>query len=165
MNTSTSSNSKGFTIIEVVLVLAIAGLIFLLVFLAVPALQRSQRDTQRRQDASRFISQIQAYQSNNRGAVPDVAATAGCVATAPKSIGCFVDNYLQTNDVWNDPSTAAEYAFTPNTAVFSATTTPGTWQYNVNVQCDGENFLAGGGNRRVAVRMKLEGAGVYCVNN
>lgn len=40
--------NKGFTIIEVVLVLAIAGLIFLAVFLALPALQRNQRDTQRK---------------------------------------------------------------------------------------------------------------------
>ena len=43
----------GFTIIEVVLVLAIAGLIFLMVFIAFPALQRSQRDTQRRNDLSK----------------------------------------------------------------------------------------------------------------
>ena len=34
-------DAKGFTIIEVALVLAIAGLIFLVVFLALPALQRS----------------------------------------------------------------------------------------------------------------------------
>ena len=44
---------EGFTIIEVVLVLAIAGLIFLMVFLALPALQRSQRDTQRKNDMAR----------------------------------------------------------------------------------------------------------------
>ena len=37
----------GFTLIEVVLVLAVAGLIFLMVFLALPALQRSQRDTRK----------------------------------------------------------------------------------------------------------------------
>ena len=43
-----SSQAGGFTIIEVVLVLAIAGLIFLMVFVALPALQRSQRDTQRK---------------------------------------------------------------------------------------------------------------------
>ena len=36
---------QGFTIIEVVLVLAIAGLIFLMVFIALPTLQRNQRDT------------------------------------------------------------------------------------------------------------------------
>ena len=35
---------QGFTIIEVVLVLAIAGLIFLAIFITLPALQRAQRD-------------------------------------------------------------------------------------------------------------------------
>lgn len=50
---------EGFTIIEVVLVLAIAGLIFLMVFLALPALQRSQRDTQRKNDIGRLKA---AYQ-------------------------------------------------------------------------------------------------------
>ena len=65
---------KGFTIIEVVLVLAIAGLIFMMVFLALPALQRSQRDTQRRDDMGRFAAQIANYQTNNRGQVPNNTA-------------------------------------------------------------------------------------------
>jgi len=58
-------NRKGFTIIEVVLVLAIAGLIFLMVFIALPALQRSQRNTQRKNDLSRFMTAITQYQANN----------------------------------------------------------------------------------------------------
>ena len=62
--------NKGFTIIEVVLVLAIAGLIFLMVFLAWPALQRSQRDTQRRSDVTRFVSQVNSYATNNKGSIP-----------------------------------------------------------------------------------------------
>lgn len=61
---------KGFTIIEVVLVLAIAGLIFLMVFIALPALQRSQRDTQRNQDVSRLSTAINNFKSNNRGNIP-----------------------------------------------------------------------------------------------
>ncbi|MFZ1706834.1 MAG: prepilin-type N-terminal cleavage/methylation domain-containing protein [Candidatus Nanogingivalis sp.] len=52
---------RGFTIIEVVLVLAIAGLIFLMVFIALPALQRNQRDTQRKNDMSRVLSAVQSY--------------------------------------------------------------------------------------------------------
>ena len=59
------TNSKGFTIIEVVLVLAIAGLIFLMVFVALPALQRSQRDTQRRNDMSRVDTSLVQYQTNH----------------------------------------------------------------------------------------------------
>lgn len=65
-----NSSRRGFTIIEVVLVLAIAGLIFLMVFLALPALQRSQRDTERRNKLGEFKTQITQYQSNNRGRVP-----------------------------------------------------------------------------------------------
>ena len=73
-------SKSGFTIIEVVLVLAIAGLIFLMVFLALPALQRSQRDTQRRNDMARFASQVVQYQTNNRGKVPNVAMSTGIYA-------------------------------------------------------------------------------------
>ena len=65
-----SNAKKGFTIIEVVLVLAIAGLIFLMVFIALPALQRSQRDTQRKDDVARLQTALNSYQSNNRGALP-----------------------------------------------------------------------------------------------
>ena len=58
---------EGVTIIEVVLVLAIAGLIFLMVFIAWPALQRSQRDTQRRNDYSMLSTAISNYMANNNG--------------------------------------------------------------------------------------------------
>ena len=64
---SNPQTNPAFTIIEVVLVLAIAGLIFLMVFIALPALQRNQRDTQRKNDMSRILSQLKTYQSNNRG--------------------------------------------------------------------------------------------------
>ena len=50
--------NHGFTIIEIILVLAVAGLIFLMVFLALPALQRSQRDTQRKNDARNLLAAI-----------------------------------------------------------------------------------------------------------
>ena len=50
------NRQSGFTIIEVVLVLAIAGLIFLVVFLALPQLQQSQRDNERRQLVGQVIS-------------------------------------------------------------------------------------------------------------
>ena len=60
----------GFTIIEVVLVLAIAGLIFLMVFVALPALQRSQRDTQRRQDYADLLASMTSYLANNNNSLP-----------------------------------------------------------------------------------------------
>jgi prepilin-type N-terminal cleavage/methylation domain-containing protein len=64
------NNNKGFTIIEVVLVLAIAGLIFLMVFIALPALQAGQRDTARKSDVSNVASAITAFTGSNRGKMP-----------------------------------------------------------------------------------------------
>ena len=61
---------RGFTIIETSLVLAIGGLILAMVFIALPSLQRSQRDTQRKADISNLIAEIKNYQTNNNGALP-----------------------------------------------------------------------------------------------
>lgn len=80
MNASTVKNKQGFTIIEVVLVLAIAALIFLMVFIALPALQRNQRDTARKTVVGKVAAAITSYQSNNRGKTPpDAVAIKGYV--------------------------------------------------------------------------------------
>lgn len=57
--------------IEVVLVLAIAGLIFLMVFIALPQIQRSQRDAERKDEIMLFIEAVKKFQTNNRGVLPD----------------------------------------------------------------------------------------------
>ena len=64
------SDSEGFTIIEVVIVLAIAGLILLIIFLAVPALQRNSRNTNRKNDVAALLAGVTEYSSNNNGALP-----------------------------------------------------------------------------------------------
>lgn len=61
-----TKQQKGFTIIEVVLVLAIAALIFLMIFIALPALQRNQRDTARKSDAGVVISAVTNFTSNEK---------------------------------------------------------------------------------------------------
>lgn len=61
---------QGFTIIEVLIVLAIAALILLIVFLAVPALQRNSRNTQRNNDVAALASALSNYASNNNGTLP-----------------------------------------------------------------------------------------------
>src|SRR5277367_3106643 len=63
-------NEKGFTIIEVMIVLAIAGLILLIVFLAVPALQRNARNTQRKNDVAAILAAVSEFTNNNNGAFP-----------------------------------------------------------------------------------------------
>src|SRR5215207_5569821 len=73
---------SGFTIIEVLIVLAIAGLILLVVFLAVPALQRNARNTTRREDTGNVLSAVTEYVANNGGTLPAVQATLGTGSTA-----------------------------------------------------------------------------------
>lgn len=64
---------KGFTVVEAALVLAIAGLIFIMVFLALPALQRSQRDNDRRDAVMAIVSKAKEYMQNNRGSLPKMS--------------------------------------------------------------------------------------------
>jgi len=80
---------KGFTIIEVVLVLAIAGLIFLMVFIALPALQRGQRDTARKSDVGSVSSAITSYTANNRGSFPTTLQLTGTATGVPDATGKF----------------------------------------------------------------------------
>lgn len=100
-----TKSQKGFTIIEVVLVLAIAGLIFLMVFLALPALQRSQRDTQRRDDLARFQTAITNYQTNNRGKIPGNNVSGSASEGAYRdAYANFMANYLWVGgDEFTDP--------------------------------------------------------------
>jgi len=73
------SNQKGFTIIEVLIVLAIAGLIMLIVFLAVPALQRNSRNTQIKNDAQLLAGGAGDHRANYNGTTPTITAGTGTI--------------------------------------------------------------------------------------
>ena len=92
-------NKEGFTIIEVMIVLAIAGLIILIVFLAVPALQRNSRNTQRRNDAARVSGLIAEYVSNNNGQLPANAAAIPGVSGDLSYYTSVTDATAATTDV------------------------------------------------------------------
>lgn len=72
-------NQSGFTIIEVLIVLAIAGLIMVAVFTAVPALQRSSRNNDRKSSSSQVIASISSYVANNNGVLPVAGTLANAV--------------------------------------------------------------------------------------
>ncbi len=69
-------NKKGFTIIEIMIVLAVASLIMLIVFLAVPALQRNARNTNRTADATKVASGVNECLSNRNNTVGSCNTTA-----------------------------------------------------------------------------------------
>ena len=88
LETRARLNARGFTIIEVALVLAIAGLIFLVVFLALPAAQKSQRDSARKQAVARVVSAIEQYYADG-GTVASLN-TANNAANTP--LGPYIAN-------------------------------------------------------------------------
>lgn len=67
--------NKGFTIIEVLIVLAIVGLIMLIVFLAVPNLQRNARNTTIKNDVQLVLGGVGEFQGANSGKLPTAVAT------------------------------------------------------------------------------------------
>lgn len=161
---------SGFTIIEVVLVLAIAGLIFLMVFIAFPALQRSQNDTQRQSDISRLSTQIANYRTNNKNKVPS-----GDTAWAK-----FISDYMKAGgDIFQDPDgedyTITEVKCEKSTAegaTDACTIQPATDFVEQNHQikiftpakCDGETVMLSTGKNNLALTYKREGGGVICIN-
>ncbi len=100
---SSGRKQQGFTIIEVVLVLAIAGLIFLIVFIALPALQRSQRDSQRKNHARSLVDAANRRMSNSRGDI-----TLGVGYTGWSMAPLIASGYLKEDEM-RDPSTNEVY--------------------------------------------------------
>ena len=176
-----NTNSKqGFTIIEVVLVLAIAGLIFLMVFVALPALQRSQRDTARRNDLARVDTSLVQYQTNNQGTgngnlPPDSSTWVGtstfgddCTSSACK----FVRNYMNSGTSDNITKNTFE---DPDGTMYGMNIGSGAFSYGkaemdhviyirTGAKCNGEEAVADTA-RHFAVIYRLEGAGTYCIDD
>ena len=173
MNRNLKQQDDGFTIIEVVPVLAIAALIMLMVFLALPALQRGQRDTTRKNDVSRLQSAINNYKSTNRGSLPTAATLTSTAADG------FTNAYMRkAGDQFADPS-GSDYVMvnmgTSEKLFTSAEFTSGAYDtpensskiyFSVGASCDFTGGKVTGGNasaRKIVLVKGLEGGGVQCV--
>lgn len=164
---NSQKTNKGFTIIEVVLVLAIAGLIFLMVFLALPALQRSQRDTQRKDDLGRITAALTTYKSNTGGKLPWTVFTSNGVVSAYNPT-TFVADYLTSGgSSFNDPTTGSAYALdNTNTAPPNVPTPDADSQIMIyktsGTDCTTATALSAG--TRYVVKMYQENGGSVCQN-
>jgi prepilin-type N-terminal cleavage/methylation domain-containing protein len=161
-------NNSGFTIIEVALVLAIAGLIFLVVFLAVPALQRNQRDDARKRDVSNVVESVTNYVANSNK-IPDAGDVwpAPATGTAPP-LTAYISNLSGNVDYVSVVATLPTAAFSTSqvtTAATAAGTAPRVNQVIVytKAQCDGNTGVKAGSTRMAAVVVQIEagGAGKY----
>ena len=148
---------KGFTLIEIVLVLAIAGLLLVIVFLAVSGAQKSRRDSQRKNDVSTVAAQLENFASNNNGNYPGAPGV-------PTSFTAFATAYKLDDTTGNlkDPLSGNVYTFgtgiTPT--VPNGTTSAGV-SYQFGQDCTG----AAAGNRAYAVYIGLEQGVKNCRTN
>lgn len=67
-------NQKGFTLVEIVIVLAIAALILAAILFAVQGAQQSRRDSARRDSGGQMGALIEEYAGNHNGTYPTTAA-------------------------------------------------------------------------------------------
>lgn len=131
--------TEGFTIIEVLIVLAIAGLIMLIVFLAVPALQRNSRNTQRKNQAGTYASAVSEWMTNNNGKVPTTAADVTAI------------NSLAADGAMSEPNAVSANAQNSSLAL-------DTMQLVTTAKCDTANIgnTVQGSSRNVALRYTVE---------
>jgi len=162
--TKQQKSDQGFTIIEVMIVLAIAGLILLIVFLAVPALQRNSRNTQRKNDASSMLAGISEFATNNNGVMPTGWTAPNLTGGTNSQVNLgYYTNALDVTFAANNTSLAFS---TPITSAQAS-----HLYVNVGGQCNAAGNDVGGAGattRTVAVTYVIETSGglvARCVNS
>lgn len=143
-----NKNKKGFTLIEVILVLAIGSMIFAMAFIAYSQASANRRDTQRRADLGKIASELENYAADNNGKYPEKFTY---FATGSYETD-FIPNYISA---LKDPSGTVYPSI--------ASGQPGFLEYLPSrigagyaptKFCDGTDLISGA--RDYVVRMKLE---------
>lgn len=167
-----TNKKSGFTIIEVVLVLAIAGLIFLMVFIALPALQSGQRDSARKSEVSTVASAITSYMSNNRNNIP-TAPQIGSYVTGKSGNGAEVlesgTTIIRRTTAYNgNINLAADLNGTPDPGNNTLYAEQLKVYFGYKCSSDGDS-LERGASKQAAIVVALEsgpsGGSVYCLTN
>ncbi len=189
---SRKKTKKGFTIIEVVLILAIAGLIFAAVFIAYPSMVRSQRDLQRRSNLALIVTAMNEWNRDHHYTVNDAWSER---KNRTRGFCKFFNDYVAREKIV-DPVTGEQYkaALWGSTRVIDCTTgleydraeldpyATGTkvgtgWplmeigdiQYDDVAICSGESFDdhlgKSSGLKYFAFRMRLENGGYICLDS
>lgn len=183
----TKRNSKGFTLIEAALVLGIAGMIFLMVFMALPQMLRSRRDTERKSDVMYFVEMLQAFQANNRGALPSGLMSGSRVEKRPSDIERNSGVYSGKDTYWDafyhdyfdddfmDPNGEA-YQIEP-VQCRDSDPKDGQCDYDTGLSvdytlhvftqatCSEDKAILSPNTRNFAVMYRTESSGIYCFNN
>jgi prepilin-type N-terminal cleavage/methylation domain-containing protein len=183
LNKLKNKSGRGFTIIEVMIVLAIGGLIIAVVLIAIPQLQRNQRNSSRQAVVNRVSTEISNYSANNNGRIPgatdlDEFATrylAGVniddprvgepmpivTASAPDGVPSLSqDLAIVTVNPGSDPSDPDD-DYSEKTGGGDL----GVIYYATGAECDGESVNSVTGSRAYALYSVQEGGAIYCIDN
>lgn len=136
----------GFTLIEVVLVLAIGALIILMALLAFGGASRSRRDTTRANAAGTLTAALEQYAANNNGAYPANQADLDKITT----------------DAMKDPKTGNRPKYSASASADSNI----VFSPSANCGTDGKTFTSSSNTGEYAVTYKQESSStVSCKTN
>ena len=184
-------NKRGFTITEVIIVLAIAGVIMAVVLAVVPQAQRNQRDNNRKALAQRLMSSLENYNANSQGTYPFAttgtpSTTLSCATLDAVANSCYAwynsyiyktlpapaTTYVNTNDPSTDNRTTINILWaaadtndqTPTWSTATATIMPGAVCSGSRVT--GTGIAGSASTKQFAMIMALENSGTwYCTDN
>lgn len=141
-----SNKQGGFTLIEVVLVLAIGALIILMALLAFGGASRSRRDTARKAAVGNLSSALEQYASNNNGNYPTAATT--------PSYTTFIAGYPNIKDPGTNDAPE----------IGDAVITAGI-QYSPGKKCNGTALAAGSAGNYAILYVQESGNTRVCQDN
>ncbi len=183
MRNYVKNKARGFTIIEILIVLAIAGLILAIVFVAVPQLQRNARDAKRQDIANRLSSELGTFASNNQGTYPWVGVTGSfnqCIfnsSAAAQSCSDWYSRYICANAACTGADQKVNITDPKSgglTRIDHGGTSGITWisdraWITVGGTCQGDKATGGTASvtsKQFALTIALERSGTfYCVDN
>lgn len=130
------------------MVLAIAGLIFLTVFLALPALQKSQRDNARKSDVGQVVAALQQYRA-------DTNTWPSSATYNTESATTMFGALAQARGVWVRPGNDTCNLATDSGALSIVTVAPGC-------KCNQTSGTTNVSVRYGYVHLRLESGAQYC---
>jgi prepilin-type N-terminal cleavage/methylation domain-containing protein len=157
---------SGFTIIEVLIVLAIAGLILLVVFLAVPGLQRNAHNTTAKNDVASILGAMSEYVNNNSGSLPPAETAGNMGSGGTLYVGDTQTNCTAANSTKNCATAKIGYFDAANVSI--QTTTPaapavGNVVIVLKATCNGNApQVSATSPRGYAAYYTLEGGAIQC---
>ncbi len=161
IKTALQKGSQGFTIIEVMIVLAIAGLILGVVLVAIPQLQKNQRNESRKSVLARISAEVDNYIGNNEGVVPTNTNS----LTTGFTTG-FMERYITSASgrTFDKPG-GGNYSYLDYSSPSAVEVD--TIVYHAGGKCDGElpSGTGASATRNFAIAVGLEGGSSYCVDN